>query len=40
MMIKSVLNPKYVAWAIGALVAAIVVNLVVHSGTKWARQSP
>ena len=40
MKIKSVLNPKYVAWAIGALVAAIVVNLAVHSGAKASVQAP
>src|SRR6201987_3371480 len=34
MKIKSVLKPKYAAWAIGALVAVIVVNLAVHSGAK------
>jgi hypothetical protein len=34
MKVKSVLNPKHVAWAIGALVAAILVNLVAHSGAK------
>jgi RND family efflux transporter MFP subunit len=34
MKIKSVLKPKHVAWAIGALVAAIIVNLAVHSGAK------
>jgi len=34
MKIKSVLNPKHVAWAIGALVGAILVNLVAHSGAR------
>jgi membrane fusion protein (multidrug efflux system) len=34
MKITSVLKPKHVAWAIGALVAAILVNLVAHSGAK------
>ena len=34
MKIKSVLKPKHVAWAIGALVAVIVVNLAFHSGAK------
>ena len=38
MKIKSVLKPKYVAWAIGALVAAILVNLVAHSGAKASAQ--
>ena len=38
MKIKSVLRPKYVAWAIGAVAAAIVVNLVAHSGTKTSAQ--
>jgi len=34
MKIKSVLKPKQVAWMMGALVAAILVNLAVHSGAK------
>jgi membrane fusion protein (multidrug efflux system) len=34
MKVKSVLNPKHVAWAIGALVGTILVNLVAHSGAK------
>jgi hypothetical protein len=34
MKIKSVLKPKHVAWAIGALGAVIVVSLAVHSGAK------
>jgi membrane fusion protein (multidrug efflux system) len=34
MKIKSVLKPKHVAWATGALVAVIIVNLAVHSGAK------
>jgi membrane fusion protein (multidrug efflux system) len=40
MNIKSVLRPKHVAWAIGALVGAIVVNLAVHSGAKASVQAP
>lgn len=40
MKIKSVLKPKHVAWAIGALVAVIVVNLVVRSGAKASVQPP
>ena len=40
MKIKSVLQPKHVAWAIGALVAAIIVNLAVHSGAKASVQPP
>ena len=31
MKIKSVLKPKHVAWAMGALLGAIMVNLVAHS---------
>ena len=40
MKIKSVLTPKHVAWALGALVAAIIVNLAVHSGAKASVQPP
>ena len=40
MKIKSVLKPKHVAWTTGALVAAIIVNLAVHSGAKASVQSP
>jgi RND family efflux transporter MFP subunit len=40
MKIKSVLKPKHVAWAIGALIGAIVVNLAVHSGAKASVQPP
>jgi RND family efflux transporter MFP subunit len=40
MKIKSVLKPKHVAWAIGALVGAIIVNLAVHSGAKASVQPP
>jgi len=40
MKIKSVLKPKHVAWAIGALVGAIVVNMVVHAGAKASVQPP
>jgi membrane fusion protein (multidrug efflux system) len=40
MKIKSVLKPKHVAWAIGALVAAILVNVAVHSGAKASLQPP
>jgi hypothetical protein len=32
MKIKSVLKPKHVAWEIAAIVWAIMVNLVAHSG--------
>ena len=38
MKIKSVLKPKHVAWTIGALVGAILVNLVAHSGAKASTQ--
>jgi hypothetical protein len=34
MRIKSVLKPKYVAWAMGTLIGAIIVNFAVHSGAK------
>jgi len=34
MKIKFFLKPKHVAWAIGALVGAILVNVVAHSGAK------
>jgi membrane fusion protein (multidrug efflux system) len=34
MNIKSVLKPKHAAWAAGALVALILVNVFVHSGAK------
>jgi hypothetical protein len=34
MKIKSALKPKRVAWAIGALVGALMVNLVAHSSAK------
>ena len=40
MKITSVLKPKHVAWAIGALVAAIIVNLIAHSGAKASVQPP
>jgi RND family efflux transporter MFP subunit len=40
MKIKSVLTLKHVAWALGALVAAIIVNLAVHSGAKASVQPP
>ena len=40
MKIKSVLKPKHVAWALGALVAAIIVNLAVHSGATPSVQPP
>ena len=40
MNIKSVLKPKHVAWAIGALFGAIIVNLVVHAGAKASVQPP
>ena len=40
MKIKSVLKPKHVAWAIGALVGAIIVNLIAHSGAKASVQTP
>jgi RND family efflux transporter MFP subunit len=40
MKIKSVLKPKHVAWAIGALVGAILVTLVAHSGAKASVQPP
>jgi RND family efflux transporter MFP subunit len=38
MKIKSVLKPKYVAWAIGVVAAAILANLVAHSGAKASAQ--
>jgi multidrug efflux pump subunit AcrA (membrane-fusion protein) len=34
MKINSVLKPKHVAWTIGTLAGAIIVNLVAHSGAK------
>jgi hypothetical protein len=34
MKISFALKPKHVAWALGALVAAILVNVVAHSGAK------
>jgi multidrug efflux pump subunit AcrA (membrane-fusion protein) len=40
MNMKSVLKPKHVAWAMGALVGAIIVNLAVHSGAKASVQPP
>ena len=40
MKIKSVLKPKHVAWAIGALVGAVIVILVAHSGAKASVQPP
>lgn len=40
MKIRSILRPKRVAWALGALVAAIIVNLAVHSGAKASVQPP
>ena len=40
MKIKTVLKPKHVAWAIGVLVGAIIVNLAVHSGAKASVQPP
>ena len=40
MKIKSVLKLKHVAWAVGALVAAIIVNLAVHQGAKASVQPP
>jgi RND family efflux transporter MFP subunit len=40
MKIKTVLKPKHVAWAIGVLVGAIVVNLAVHSVAKASVQPP
>ena len=40
MKITSVLKPKHVAWAIGALVGAIIVNLIAHSGAKASVQTP
>jgi RND family efflux transporter MFP subunit len=40
MKIKSVLKPKHVALAIGALVAAILVSAVAHSGAKASIQPP
>jgi hypothetical protein len=40
MKIKSVLKPKYAAWASGAVVAAILVNVVVHSGAKASAHRP
>jgi hypothetical protein len=40
MKIKSVLKPKHVAWALGALAGAILVNLAVHSGAKASATPP
>ena len=40
MKIKSVPKPKHAAWAIGALVGAIIVNLIAHSGAKASVQTP
>jgi membrane fusion protein, multidrug efflux system len=40
MKIKSVLKPKHVAWTIGALVGAIIVILLLHSGAKASVQPP
>lgn len=40
MNIKSVLKPKQVAWVIGALAGAIIVNLLAHSGAKASVQPP
>jgi RND family efflux transporter MFP subunit len=40
MKIKSVLTPKHAAWASGALVAALLVNVVVHSGAKASVPAP
>ena len=40
MKINSILKPKHVAWASGALVGAILVNLAVHSGAKASVQPP
>ncbi len=40
MKIKSVLKPKHVAWVSGALVAAILVNVVTHSGAKASGKAP
>ena len=40
MKIKSVLKSKQVAWVIGALAGAIIVNLLAHSGAKASVQPP
>jgi membrane fusion protein (multidrug efflux system) len=40
MKITSVLKPKHAAWAIGVLVVAIIVSLVIHSGAKASVQPP
>ncbi len=40
MKIKSVLEPKHVAWALGALAAAILIIAVAHSGAKASIQPP
>ena len=40
MKINSVLKAKYAAWASGAVVAAILVNVAVHSGAKAPVQPP
>jgi membrane fusion protein (multidrug efflux system) len=40
MTIGSTLKPRHAAWASGALVAAILVNVVVHSGAKASVQPP
>ena len=40
MKINSVLKPKHLAWATGALAGAIIVSLAVHSGARASVQSP
>jgi len=40
MKIKSVLKPKHAAWASGALIAALLVNVVTHSGAKASTKAP
>jgi RND family efflux transporter MFP subunit len=40
MKIKSVLKPKHMAWVSGALVAAILVNVVTHSGARASTKAP
>ena len=40
MKIKSVLKPRHAAWASGALIAALLVNVVTHSGAKASTKAP
>jgi len=40
MKINSILKRKHLAWASGTLVAAILVNVVTHSGAKASTKTP